>query len=422
MIVIDNDTITIHVVDAIMGAGKTQACIRWMQQHPERRYMYVTPYLDECKRIQTAAPELDFMEPQEGKTKSGTKSSDLLSLLSEGKNITTTHELFTLMNDSYIQYIKKFKYILMLDEELTCIESIQIPRSDLALMISKHIIEVDPATKAVKWICPDDYTGKLAEYKNDIQRKPLHMVDGNALMWLFNLDILQAFDSVYVLTFMFASSMMAAYLEKNHIGVDYFHVVSDNGSYSFAPKYQAVPAKDKEKLKGLIKIHDSALNTSWIPQRQKKDDRNLMSKGWFKKASKKQINQLKNNAYNFVRHYCKAKKDDVLWTSYKDYASKLESDRLTFTSKKQNWIAWNTKATNQYHNRKVLVYLLNVFPVEPIRRYLEKDSSVKLNVDDFALSAMLQWVWRSAVRKGQKVIIYIPAPRMRRLLIEWLNG
>ena len=85
VIVIDNNAI--HIVDSVMGTGKTQACIAWMRQHPEQKYLYVTPYLDECKRIQEGAQELDFREPQEDKT----KSADLLRLLSEGKNITTTH-------------------------------------------------------------------------------------------------------------------------------------------------------------------------------------------------------------------------------------------------------------------------------------------------------------------------------------------
>ena len=217
MIVIDNNAI--HIVDSVMGTGKTQACIAWMRQHPEQKYLYVTPYLDECSRIQASAPELDFQQPQENKT----KSADLLRLLSEGKNITTTHELLSLMKDSDVEY------------------------------------------------------------------------------------------------------------------------------------------------------------------------------------------------------KCKAHKEDVLWTSYKDYADALTSDKLTYQSRKSNWLAWNTKATNQYADRTVLVYLLNVFPNPLFKNYLENDN-FQFNEDDYALSALLQWIWRSAIRNGKKVTIYIPAPRMRQLLTDWLNG
>lgn len=100
MIVIDNNAI--HIVDSVMGTGKTQACIAFMRQQPGQKYMYVAPYLDECGRIQASAPELDFQQPQENKT----KSADLLRLLSEGKNITTTHELFSLVKDSEVEYLE----------------------------------------------------------------------------------------------------------------------------------------------------------------------------------------------------------------------------------------------------------------------------------------------------------------------------
>lgn len=146
MIVIDNNAI--HIVDAVMGTGKTQACIAWMRQHPEQKYLYVTPYLDECKRIQEGAPELDFREPQEDKT----KSADLLRLLSEGQNITTTHELFRWMKDFDVHYIKKFKYVLFIDEELSSVENISIPKHDFKLLLENRFIQIDSNTKEVSWI------------------------------------------------------------------------------------------------------------------------------------------------------------------------------------------------------------------------------------------------------------------------------
>lgn len=153
----------IHIVDAVMGTGKTQACIAFMQQHPEQKYLYVTPYLDECKRIQKGAQELDFREPQEDKT----KSADLLRLLSEGKNITTTHELFSLMKDSDVEYIKKFKYALFIDEELPSIENLSIDSSDLDFFIKYDFIQVDQNTQEVRWTNPDN---KKKQVDRSLQR------------------------------------------------------------------------------------------------------------------------------------------------------------------------------------------------------------------------------------------------------------
>lgn len=413
MIVIDNNAI--HIVDSVMGTGKTQACIAWMRQHPEQKYLYVTPYLDECSRIQASAPELDFQQPQENKT----KSTDLLRLLSEEKNITTTHELLSLMKDSDVEYIKKFKYILFLDEELSCIENLSIESADLDFLMKNNFVQVEQNTKEVRWTNPDNKKSKLiGHYKEDIQRKPHYLVKDNVLMWLFQLDVLKAFESVYILTFLFSSSIMAGYLINNDVSFDFCHV--ENGS--FADGYKRVTQEEKASFKELIEIYEGSYNDNWYGKTRKKDDRFLLSQNWFSKQSNSvRINQLRNNAYNFVRYKCKAHKEDVLWTSYKDYADALTSDKLTYQSRKSNWLAWNTKATNQYADRTVLVYLLNVFPNPLFKNYLENDN-FQFNEDDYALSALLQWIWRSAIRNGKKVTIYIPAPRMRQLLTDWLNG
>ena len=413
MIVIYNNAI--HIVDSVMGTGKTQACIAWMRQHPEQKYLYVTPYLDECSRIQASAPELDFQQPQENKT----KSADLLRLLSEGKNITTTHELLSLMKDSDVEYIKKFKYILFLDEELSCIENLSIESADLDFLMKNNFVQVEQNTKEVRWTNPDNKKSKLiGHYKEDIQRKPHYLVKDNVLMWLFQLDVLKAFESVYILTFLFSSSIMAGYLINNDVSFDFCHV--ENGS--FADGYKRVTQEEKASFKELIEIYEGSYNDNWYGKTRKKDDRFLLSQNWFSKQSNSvRINQLRNNAYNFVRYKCKAHKEDVLWTSYKDYADALTSDKLTYQSRKSNWLAWNTKATNQYADRTVLVYLLNVFPNPLFKNYLENDN-FQFNEDDYALSALLQWIWRSAIRNGKKVTIYIPAPRMRQLLTDWLNG
>lgn len=264
MIVIDNNAI--HIVDSVMGTGKTQACIAFMRQQPGQKYMYVAPYLDECGRIQASAPELDFQQPQENKT----KSADLLRLLSEGKNITTTHELFSLVKDSEVEYIKKFKYILFLDEELSCIENLSIESADLDFLMKNNFVQVEQNTKEVRWTNPDSKKSKLiGHYKEDIQRKPHYLVKDNVLMWLFPLDVLKAFQSVHVLTFMFGSSIMAGYFQKNNVSFDFYHI--ENGS--FADGYQRVTPEEKARFKDLIEIYEGSFNDNWHGKTRKKDDR-----------------------------------------------------------------------------------------------------------------------------------------------------
>ncbi|MNR36774.1 hypothetical protein D3C85_1547400 [compost metagenome] len=39
----------------------------------------------------------------------------------------------------------------------------------------------------------------------------------------------------------------------------------------------------------------------------------------------------------------------------------------------------------------------------------------------YALSEMVQFIWRSRIRDGKEINLYIPSKRMRELLKEWLN-
>ena len=59
----------IKVVDAICGSGKTTWIFEYIRQHPERKWVFVSPYLDEagegCEngRIQKELPDFNFKVP-----------------------------------------------------------------------------------------------------------------------------------------------------------------------------------------------------------------------------------------------------------------------------------------------------------------------------------------------------------------------
>ena len=44
-----------------------------------------------------------------------------------------------------------------------------------------------------------------------------------------------------------------------------------------------------------------------------------------------------------------------------------------------------------------------------------------MNEDLYSLSELIQWIYRSRIRNGEKINLYIPSKRMRELLIDWLN-
>ena len=55
-------------------------------------------------------------------------------------------------------------------------------------------------------------------------------------------------------------------------------------------------------------------------------------------------------------------------------------------------------------------------------REFYKKHGIDANQDVYALSIMVQWIWRSAIRDGNEVQLYIPSRRMRTLLENWIQS
>ena len=85
------------------------------------------------------------------------------------------------------------------------------------------------------------------------------------------------------------------------------------------------------------------------------------------------------------------------------------------------FVPCTTRATNDYADRTVLIYLLNRYMKPEIEKYF-LGHGVPIDKEKFALSEMLQWIWRSAIRNGEPIKVFIPSSRMRNLLLDWLNA
>ena len=55
------------------------------------------------------------------------------------------------------------------------------------------------------------------------------------------------------------------------------------------------------------------------------------------------------------------------------------------------------------------------------RKIFYRDHGVEVDENMYALSNMVQWIWRTAIRDGKEVVVYIPSSRMRKLLVDWMN-
>lgn len=397
----------VKVCDVIMGAGKTESAITLMKEDTDNRYVFVTPYLDEVKRIRSSCSDRHFKEPQ---NKGRGKLDNLHHLLSTETNIASTHALFESYNEETIELIRNGRYKLILDEVFQAVQIIEISQKDLRMLQKSEMIKVGDDYR-VSWI-KNDYEGKFEDLRDMCLTGNVMLYNNCLLLWSFPIEVFQAFDEVIILTYMFNAQVQKYYFDTNNIPIQYIGTVCKNGVYRFCDT-PTVPAYVKDLPAKIHIVDDDKLNRIG-------DGNSSLSSTWYSKArsSKGQplIKQMRSNLVNLFKHKFSSASDQNLWTVFKDYRELLKGKGYT-----KGFIHWNVRATNKYRNRHYLAFCVNVFYNPMLKNYFH-EHGVDVREDEYALSEMIQWIWRSAIRDGNDIWIYIPSQRMRDLLQNWLDS
>ena len=195
----------ITIVDARMGRGKTSAAIQYMNDHKQdKRFLYVTPYLNEVARICDSC-DFDQSIPEAGRS----KSAELKHMLYQGRNVAATHALFSLMDDEALAVAKERQYTLIIDECLPVIERQPVSKFDLEMMLNKMVDEDEEGF--LHWKDPW-YSGAFRQYKAVADAESLYHID-TTLMNIMNPKRLRSFDKVFMLTYLFSGQYQRAYLD-----------------------------------------------------------------------------------------------------------------------------------------------------------------------------------------------------------------
>ena len=125
---------------------------------------------------------------------------------------------------------------------------------------------------------------------------------------------------------------------------------------------------------------------------------------------------LKANLNNFFRNKMKSKVSERLWTTYSPRKSAISGGRFS-----GSWLHYNAKATNEFKETKYVAYFVNVYANVMILAMLRSRAAL-FDQDKFALSEMVQFVWRSAIREEKPIVLYVPSKRMREMFIKWINS
>lgn len=394
----------VTVVDSIMGSGKTSWAIEHMKANVEKRFFYITPLKAEDERIRDACPELHFrIPPENGRLP---KSVWTAKQLRDGANVCTTHSCTERMvhNRDLLETVRDFGYTLIIDEEFPAVQEIKVHRSDRELL--KQFIAVENDGKVV-WTKSYPDGEWMKTIKGYAEAEQLYCYDDAFFVWEFSPDFFRAFKEVYVLTFLFKGSLFDAYFKANQISYVIKHM-TDGGQLMNG---EADLFMAKTRARGLIHLYDGSLYN--MPE----NDETAYSKTWSRKRKNRDaIQQTFQNARSFLRSHCGDRTVTAIWSTYKD--NRCDGDE-NLGRMRHRFVPCNTKATNQYRDAIALAYVVNLF-LPPQYVTWARHHGVEISADVWALSMLLQWIWRSAIREGKEIHLFLPSGRMRRLLNNWL--
>lgn len=404
----------VRVCDAIMGSGKTSATIGYINAHPEKKFLYITPYLPEAERIKNNCPQADFVEPSDRIPEFlFSKAMHTLGLIQQGRNITSTHQCLMYYTPETIKLLKENGYCIIIDEEVTVLQADkQIAYSDIQLAIDAgYVYEA----------APDEYRRTDKPYDGGVFSHMFRLMASRPLVynkskqngcvwyWLFSKELLEAVDDVFVLTYLFKNSEMDLFMQINNIpyvNIGIRH--TEGGGYIFSDKPEYVPDY-VYRLKDMIHIDDGQRINSVG------DMKHALSMNWYKSKTDG-VNQVRRNLMNyFQKRSGDIPAQERMCGTYKEYWGRIRGKGYWNSS-----VVFNAKATNQFSHCRALAYPINLFANGDIVHYYASKGVIFDN-DHYALSTMIQWIWRSAIRNGEEISLYLPSKRMRDLLTEWIE-
>lgn len=398
----------ITVLDSIMGSGKTSYAIQHMNEAPIlETFIFITPFLTEVERIIDGVTTRKFEQPN---VYNGTnKLDDLKRLIASNRNIVSTHALFSKADDELIELIEHSNYTLILDESLDVMTSIAIRKSDILRLVKGGDISINEETKKVEWIgCPNERS-RYTDVREFAQANNLYCFRDSFMVSAFNPKVFAAFNSTIVMTYLFEAQILSYYFKLNGLDYEIKSVASNNDRYEIVP--HDVRREKREDVFALINlVENEKLNRIG-------DGKFALSQTKLKNSDIDVLKTIKNNLKNFFLNYTSEK------VASKDcYFSTLKEIELTIapTGFKKRIIAHNVRATNEFSNCKAIAYVLNRFMRKDLLAFFQ-DQGITVNENTFAISELLQWVYRSAIRNGESITLYCPSERMRDLLKAWSN-
>ena len=226
----------IRVCDSIMGSGKTESAISYMNDHADQKFIFITPYLNEAARIKKGCPDLHFIEPSKRLSEYHfSKSQHTAALIADGRNVATTHQAFRGYTRDMLDIIRDKGYTLIVDENVEILEQFPIHADDVKLALDAGYIKENNGT----------FTLGNTEYKGKALKDLVSMMRSRALVriddgdtkffyWALPPELITSFRDVFVLTYLFEGQSLHHLFEIYHIPYSYIGINKEaDGRFRF---------------------------------------------------------------------------------------------------------------------------------------------------------------------------------------------
>lgn len=435
----------ILVCSSIMGSGKSSGCRSYILENPDRKYIYITPFLDEAEKLAKDCASLHFIQPGHYEEFGKSKVKHIEYLISTGANISSTHAAFAALSREALEEINRQKYTLICDETIDAVRVDSAQVMDLQILERAGVLE--KSGDSYKFIGDDKYIDgkskysdlcKLARSNNIIFDQEVRE-DGSIGDYYYVLlppEFLLSFECVIVLCYMFENSSLCALMklysiEYKYIGIERIsygngYMLSENGMY--IPEY----VKDLKSKLHIYEYNKNPIIGRGRPPKNLNVYKTGVSKldkgkpfkpsySFFQKTKENKwlFDELKNNQRTFFDKMIKqygGNRDLCMWSTYECAIKKIESKGL-----RKKWVAFNSRATNQYRDKKYLSYIVDPH-IRPNLKRMYTQHGIEYDEKKWALSVAIQWIWRSAIRDGGAVFLYCPSKRLRNEINKWVNN
>lgn len=406
----------VYVVDEMMGRGKSCAMINFVNSASrDKKFIYIVPYNTECDRVMSQCKYAGFKSPW----LDGHKLEQFKEFLSDDNSIVCTHKLFSMFDDDVFEMLSGKGYTLIMDEVIGVIDKVSLSKDDAETIFGKYAF-VDE-NKRVHWLY-EEYEGKFDAEKFLVKNGDVFVYNKTNWYSLIPERYYSIFDDVYIMTYMFRYQLQRAYFDLKGIPYTYKYVNGDSvENYTISDIKQTPEPVDYGKMIHVVdrnrwnKIGDGYFD---------------LSVSWYNRERfSGKYEDVMRYMREFFRTYAKTPANKNMWTCFFGEEDKDRGGHALMVSARRRlagngfargFVACNAKGTNEFRDKVAIAYPINRFMDTYTFNFLNSQG-FPVDQEGWALQEMLQFLFRSAIRDGKEIFVYIPSRRMRELLLHWIK-